>query len=132
MCCTSFYNRADVFNPKTLIENLDDLPDDIIVSIKKPIKNGNNILFIQYSDGSQTLKENVNIIIEDRNKPTRSVNRNLDESTIEISDISNKNESNTLLAQNVDDKQSLNKEIKNEKRYLRYKARLRPRFRFKN
>lgn len=122
----------DVFNPKTLIENLDDLPDDIIVSIKKPIENGNNILFIQYSDGSQTLKENVNIIIEDRNKPTRSVNGNLAESAIEISDISNKDESNTLLVQNVDDKQSLNKEIKNEKRYLRYKARLRPRFRFKN
>lgn len=119
----------EIFEPKTLIENLDDLPDDIIVSIKKPIKNGNNILFIQYSDGSQTLKENVNIIIEDRNKPTRSVSGYLPEYTIESSNISNKDESNTLLVQNVDNKQSLNKEIK---RYLRYKARLRPRSRFKN
>lgn len=29
-----------IFEPKTLIENLDDLPDDIIVSMKKPVKSG--------------------------------------------------------------------------------------------
>lgn len=57
---------ANIFEPKTLIENLDDLPDNIIVNIEKPVKNGKNILFIQYSDGRVFLKKEVNIKLKNR------------------------------------------------------------------
>lgn len=57
---------ANNFEPKTLIENLDDLPDNIIVIMDKPIKNGKNTLIIQYSDGSEILKKEVQITLENR------------------------------------------------------------------
>ena len=51
----------DIFEPKILIENIDELPKDIIVSMKTPIVQGSNVLFIQYADGEVLLKENVTI-----------------------------------------------------------------------
>ena len=50
-----------IFEPKTLIKNLDDLPNDIIVSMEKPVKSGENILFIQEPDGQILLKKTVKI-----------------------------------------------------------------------
>lgn len=57
---------AKIFEPKTLIKNLDDLPEDIIVNMEKPVKNGKNILFIQYSDGKEFLKKEINIELKKR------------------------------------------------------------------
>lgn len=57
---------ANNFEPKTLIKNLEDLPDNIIVIMDKPVKNGQNTLFIQYSDGSEVLKKEVQITLENR------------------------------------------------------------------
>lgn len=56
----------EIFEPKTLIENLNSLPDDIIVSMKTPIKEGNNTLFIHYADGTRLLKKDVNINFYER------------------------------------------------------------------
>lgn len=57
---------AEIFEPRTLIENLDELPDDIIVSMKKPVTNGENILFIHSPDGRQLLKERIKIKLANR------------------------------------------------------------------
>lgn len=51
----------EIFEPKILIENIDELPKDIIVSMKTPVVQGDNVLFIQYADGEVLLKENVTI-----------------------------------------------------------------------
>lgn len=51
----------EIFEPKILIENIDELPKDIIVSMKTPVVQGSNVLFIQYADGEVLLKENVTI-----------------------------------------------------------------------
>ena len=51
----------EIFDPKILIENIDELPKDIIVSMKTPVVQGDNVLFIQYADGEVLLKENVTI-----------------------------------------------------------------------
>lgn len=51
----------EIFDPKILIENIDELPKDIIVSMKTPVVQGSNVLFIQYADGEVLLKENVTI-----------------------------------------------------------------------